>query len=1021
MAQPSSAPAISERQLAIVLGHSLPDSAFASCLERIEILQPPAGHPLWNVNDPPAGVYIVLVGKVRLLDSSENLIATLEAGAAFGASTLFLQETFQPYAARAALKLKLGFVPGDLLRSLMIQHPEIRSHLHRQAVQQDLLLLCRQHPLLAGAPLDWVRNLATHLERHGLEAGQISPLLFENSALWLVRQGVLRSQTQCLTPGSLYIPSQLPEEWQVEPPVELYSLSHFDWEAIQKDWPPITRIKGSTFKESSLNTHQEEQPDPLVADVKSVRNDRSTETSSPNRQKISAAYFPSPTIKAKQWWQQATRRYPFFEQQSTADCGAACLVMIGRYWGKRFSINRLREIAKVDRNGTSLRGLAAAAEALGFTTRPVKTTLDQLRMQSLPVIAHWEGKHYIVVYEITRRQVVVGDPAIGQRSLRHTEFQSGWTGYSLLLQPTAVLSHTDEPQQTFWQFLRLVKPHSMILAEVFVASVLIQVFGLITPLFTQLILDRVIVQRSQLTLNTIGAGMLLFGLFRIALIALREYLLDHTANRIDLALIVGFIGHTLRLPLRYFESRYVGDIISRVQENEKIQRFLTDQVLSILMDLLTVFIYIGVMLWYSWKLALITLLVLPPYVLLAFVATPFLRRLSREIFAASNDETGYLIQSLTGIRTVKSMAIEQTVMWQWEERFGRAVKAKFSGQVIGNLLQSVSALLETLAVTGLLWFGAWQVIQNQLTIGQLVAFNMLLDQVISPFKRFTLLWSELQEVAIAIERINDVIEAEPEEDLQQRSNRLLPTVRGHVCFDRVTFRYCPESDANILENVSFEVQPGQTVALVGRSGSGKTTLSKLLLGLYPATEGAISIDSYNISSLSVRSLRQQIGVVDQDTFMFGGTIRENLSLSAPGIAQAEIIEAAQLAGAHAFIKELPMGYDTQIGEGGSLLSGGQRQRLAIARAILNNPRILILDEATSNLDTESERIIQKNLNRILQDRTTLIIAHRLSTVRNADLILVLDRGIVVERGTHDQLIAQRGQYFYFNQQQLVAT
>ncbi len=809
--------------------------------------------------------------------------------------------------------MQLCYVPGDLLRSLIRKYPNIREHLHHQAVLRD-------------------QQLAE-----------------------LVHDAVRSAKSQ---------------------PVEAFSRES---EAAVLPQPVAERKK---------------------------------------QKKISKAYFPNPTLQVGHLWQRVIRRYPFFQQQSAADCGAACLVMVSRYWGKRFSVNRLRDIANVDRNGASLRGLAAAAESIGFTTRPVKASLNKLAEQSLPAIVHWEGRHYVVVYEVVRSHVIVADPAIGQRTLTHAQFKAGWTGYTLLLQPTVLLKEADEARQPFWQFFELMKPHQLVLLEIFAASVLIQIFGLITPLFTQLLLDRVVVQRSNLTLTAIGLGLLIFGLFRVAMTGLRQYLLDHTANRVDLALIVGFISHTFRLPLSFFESRYVGDIISRVQENRKIQRFLTGEALSIALDLLTVFIYVGLMFWYSWKMALLTLVIVPPFVLLALIATPFLQRISREIFGAYNEETGYLIQSLTGIRTVKSMAVEQTVRWQWEELFGKSIKTTFSGQVIGNTLQIFSSTIQTVMTTVLLWFGAWQVIQNELTIGQLVAFNMLLGNVINPFQRLIMLWNELQEVIIAVERIGDVIDAEPEEDLQHQARQSLPPIRGHIHFEQVTFRYHPENDVNTLENVSFEVQPGQMVALVGRSGSGKTTISKLLLGLYPPTEGKILVDGYDVTSLSLRSLRQQIGVVDQDTFLFGGTIRENISLGHPEATLEEIIEAAQQAGAHLFIKELPMGYETQIGEGGGMLSGGQRQRLAIARALLGNPRLLILDEATSSLDAESERIIQTNLSTILQARTTLVIAHRLSTVRNADLILVLDRGVLIESGTHDELMARRGHYFYLNQQQL---
>jgi len=1018
------------QHLAKSLGQPLSEQELSNCCKQIEIKEPSAGKPFWQTADATVGIYIILAGKVRLLDRTDNLIASVGVGASFGELTLFPDEQFQPYAARASLNLKLCYVPGDCLRSLIRKYPSIGQHLHTCAVLWDLLLLCRQTPSLSNAPYEGVMQTLPLLEQHNLQIGKLPTSLLKEQELWLLRRGeLLHPSGLRLTAGNIYVCSQLPKErgWQVTQPTQLYSVGRSHWETAlanlpqlaeltNSDTPPVGEGEMGRWRDGEIEkfpNSKSNAPLPLRS------SGRSENLKSPEfKTKISKAYFPHPTVKIGHLWQRFTRRYSYFQQQSASDCGAACLVMVSRYWGKRFSVNRLRDIANVDRNGASLRGLAAAAESIGFSTRPVKASLDKMAQQCLPAIVHWEGKHYIVVYEVTRDRVIVADPAIGQRTLTHAQFKAGWTGYALLLQPTALLKETKETTTPFWQFFELAKPHGLVLLEVFIASVLLQIFGLITPLFTQLLLDRVVVQRSNLTLTAVGLGLLIFSLFRVAMTGLRQYLLDHTANRVDLALIVGFISHTFRLPLNYFESRYVGDIISRVQENRKIQRFLTGEALSIVLDLLTVFIYVGLMFWYSWKMALLTLAIVPPFVLLALIATPFLQRVSREIFGAHNEETGYLIQSLTGIRTVKSMAVEMSVRWHWEELFGQSIKKTFSGQVIGNTLQIFSSTIEAVVNTGLLWFGAWLVIQNELTIGQLVAFNMLLGNVINPFQRLIVLWNELQEVLIAVERINDVIDAEPEEDLHSSTRQSLPPIHGHICFDKVTFRYHPESDVNTLENVSFQAQPGQMIALVGRSGSGKTTISKLILGLYPPTEGKILIDGYDVTSLSLRSLRQQIGVVDQDTFLFGATIHENISVGHPEATLEEIIEAAQQAGAHQFIKELPMGYETQIGEGGGMLSGGQRQRLAIARALLGNPRLLILDEATSSLDAESERIIQTNLSTILQERTTLVIAHRLSTVRNADKILVLDRGVLVESGTHDELMTKRGHYFYLNQQQL---
>ncbi len=737
---------------------------------------------------------------------------------------------------------------------------------------------------------------------------------------------------------------------------------------------------------------------------------------SPKNQ-FQAGYFPTPSQKIGQWWKKVTHKYPFYAQQSSSDCSAACVVMVGRYWGKEFNINRLRELAYVSRDGASLKGLANAVENLGFNSRPVKASLDRLAEQELPAIVHWKGNHYIVVFEITLEYVIVGDPAIGQRKFTRAEFIEGWTGYCLLITPTLALKNVEGKSTNFLQLFQLIIPHKVVITEIFIASIVLQIFGLISPIFTQLILDRAVIHKSASSLATFGVGLLIFGGFQIIMTALRQYLIALTANRVDAALLVGFIRHTFSLPLSYFDARHVGDIISRIQENNKIQSFVTGESLGILLDLMSVFVYATLMFLYSWKLALVTLISIPPFLILNFASTPFLKRMSREIFNASNEENSYLIEALNGVRTVKSMSVEKSVRWEWEERLNKEIKQSYRGQMMGIKIQIISSIINTISSTAMIWIGASLVIAGEFTIGQLFAFNMISANVISPFQRLAGLWNHLQELGIAIERLCDVIEAKPEED-GESSRQSIGKLQGYVKFEHVTFRYNKDADTNILENINFEIKPGQTIALVGRSGSGKTTLAKLILGLYRPTSGKISIDGKDLSTISLHSLRSQVGVVDQDTFLFSGTVKKNITLAKPGAKPAELERAAEMAGAHEFISKMPMGYDTEIGEGGGMLSGGQRQRIAIARALLSNPRLLVFDEATSSLDTESERIIQNNLEKIRRNRSTIIIAHRLSTVQNADLILVLDKGVLIESGSHQQLMAKRGQYYYLNQQQI---
>ncbi|TAE57118.1 MAG: ATP-binding cassette domain-containing protein [Nostocales cyanobacterium] len=1014
-----------ESKITTVLGENISSKSLQKCLLELEILTSKSIQLLWQPTTAKSGIYIILSGKVRLLDNNDNLITSLDVGDSYGELVLFPEEKFQPYVIRTSTELNLCYLNGYLLNNIIKENPSVKNILKYRAENRDLLLLLyqkskilyRRHQFLG------LSKALSLFERHQLKTSAEIQTLTDGK-LWVLYQGEIIDDEGVNLASGVIFNHVNQKNWQVLKPPIVYILRE---ENLQKAVEYCQKI--SEFLPDNPDTqytinqpvsYQKYRRKPPLKKYPTTKIIPFTngEFKEEETTKKSLSYFPSPGVKIGHWWGSFTKKYPFLAQQSAADCGAACLVMVGMYWGKNLSINNLREMTNVNRNGASLKALGTTAESLGFISRPVKATLEKLAEQPLPAIAHWEGKHFIVVYEISKTKVIVCDPAIGKRSLNKAEFTEHWSGYALLLEPTNLLKKTKDEKTNFWKFYELVKPHYWTIAEILTASVLIQLFGLITPIFTQLLLDRVLVQRSINTLNAVGLGMIFFGLFSIAINSVRQYLLDHTANKISISLLVGFIKHTFKLPLSYFESRYVGDIVSRIQENQKIQQFLTGQTLSILLDMLTLVVYLVLMFSYSSSMALFVLCTVPPFFILALASTGILRQISREIFNAGTKESSYLIEALTGIRTVRSLAIEETVRWHWEGLLNDLVKKAFNAQIVGNRLQIISGTIQTFVNTSLLWYGAYQVINEQLTIGQLIAFNMLVGNVLSPFHRLSLLWNELQEIIISTERINDVLAAETEEDLQRQSFKILDKLNGDIQFDQVTFRYHPESETNVLENLSFEIKPGQMIALVGRSGSGKTTLSKLILGLYIPTAGKILIDGFDIRNISLRTLRSQVGVVDQDTFLFGGTIRENIAIAHPEASLEDIIYAAKLAGADEFIQKLPMGYESQIGEGGGMLSGGQRQRLAIARALMGNPSLLLFDEATSHLDAESERIIQNNLKTIIKGRTSIIIAHRLSTVRYADLILVLDHGVLVESGTHDELMAQQGHYYYLNQQQL---
>jgi ATP-binding cassette subfamily B protein len=512
--------------------------------------------------------------------------------------------------------------------------------------------------------------------------------------------------------------------------------------------------------------------------------------------------------------------------------------------------------------------------------------------------------------------------------------------------------------------------------------------------------------------------MVLVTLFTTLVSAVRQYLLQHTSIKIDVTLIIIFYRHLLKLPIDYFEKRKIGDFVSRFAEAEKVRELLTGTAITTLLDSVMVIVYLALMFYYNAKLALVLVIYVPCFALLTFGFTPYLNRKSRDMFARHADSESMLVESISGIHTIKTLGVERGMRWRWEELKLKAVNVGLQMMMASVAIESMISVLYRASSMVVLYLGAWQVMEGALTVGELMAFNTLMFSVITPIGRLMGLWQQGQEARLAVERLNDVLDSEIEQSRARSSLLQLPTLGGHVKLENVSYRFGTRTDANVLTGIDLELFPGQTVAIVGRSGSGKTTLAKLLMGMYKPTEGRILVDGIDLQSIELASYRRQLGVVAQDSFLFSGTMRENIALGDPEPDFNAVVQAATLANAHDFICGMPLGYDTVVGERGANLSGGQRQRISIARALYRNPRLLILDEATSALDVESEAAIQKHLKKVLADRTAVVIAHRLSTVMDADLIVVLDRGVIVETGNHKTLLEKQGLYYYLTSQQL---
>ena len=695
----------------------------------------------------------------------------------------------------------------------------------------------------------------------------------------------------------------------------------------------------------------------------------------------------------------------------------ACFQMLAQHFQLPFRREVIRRVLKdqLERSGTiSLPVAGAIAELMGLKAQLVNVPAKAVSRLKPPALLRWQDG-LAVLYEARDRQLVLGVPESGIIRRTPQEFGQVWGegGQVLLLEATK-----ETPQERFglqW-FLPSVKRYSGVLSLVFVASFFVQLFQLANPLMIQVIIDKVIVQGSLPTLNILGGFLLAIAVFEALLTALRTYLFVDTTNRIDMTLGSEIIDHLLRLPLRYFEKRPVGELSSRVNELERIRQFLTGTALTVVLDSVFSVVYIAVMLLYSWQLTLASLASVPLFVGLTLFFSPVIRRQLRSKAERNAETQSHLVEVMTGIQTVKAQNIELRARWRWQERYARYVSTGFQNVITSTIASSSSNFLNKVSGLVVLWFGAALVLSGDLTLGQLIAFRIIAGYVTSPLLRLAQLWQNFQETALSLERLSDIVDT-PQEAEQDRDNIPMPLVKGHVKYENITFRF-KRSGPLQLNGVDLEVEPGTFVGVVGQSGAGKSTLTKLLARLYEPEGGRILVDNYDISKVELYSLRRQVGVVPQETLLFEGSVQENIALTNPDATTEEVIEAAQAAAAHEFIMGLPNGYNTRVGERGGSLSGGQRQRIAIARTVLQRPRLLILDEATSALDYSTEQQVSQNLSRVFSDRTVFFITHRLATIKYAaDVILMMDAGRVVEQGTHAELMAQRGRYFYLYQQQ----
>ncbi|HEY1771031.1 MAG TPA: peptidase domain-containing ABC transporter [Chthoniobacterales bacterium] len=1018
----------------------LPDEHFEKLRALLQEESYEFGDLIVRQGEPAESFYVLLSGRARVVKADQNgaeiVLATIKPGDSFGEAALAEGGTRSATVRCSTAVEGLRLDRADFLE-LAEKNPELKQHLEMTARHRALHGFLYQFSNFGRLPVPALRSLIEKLKPVEIAKGRaIIKQGDAPGAMFILEKGRARAFAQNNGSernlafyrdgdffGELSILNGSPRAATVEAysDCRLLALEPEAVRDLKRHYPEFEQLmterlaqyQATTEARLPLDFTSEMLPAETAAHNKIAID---TDAKPIAREDGEAPFEEEGGLFRKS--KKRIRKIEAIEQIDEMDCGAASLGMICRHFGRKVSLPRIRELCHTSTDGTSLKAICRAATELGLAARALKISLRNLSVMPLPAIIHWEGNHWMVLYDVQEKFVKVADPAIGLRKIPRKEFEQNWSGYAALFDYTTAFANAPESKAGFAWLLPFLAKFKVLFAQVMLLAVAITMLELLFPIFTEMVVDKVIVEKDigLLKLILLGMGTVLF--FVQASSLAQEYLLSFAAVRLDTAILDFLSRQMLALPMTYFTSRRTGDIQRRLDGARQVRQFAVQHGIGAVLALVQLIGALSLMLIYSPSLMFAFLATTPLYGGLMYFSQKVLRPLFAGVEESQGKYSSHQIDAIKGIEAVKAAAAESVFRDMMLNEFLSVSRKLFRSSFIVMTYDSVMQTIGMVSTAIFLWVGANQVMNGSLSIGGFVAFSSLTAMAYGGILRTLGVWDNLQFATVLLNRLNDVFEQEPEQGRDR--SRLTPvhSLEGRIELRGVSFKYGGPEAPNILTNITLDIAPGRMVAFVGRSGCGKTTLIKLIAGLLEPTEGSILFDHVDLKSLNYRDVRRHIGMVLQENHIFNESIARNIAFGDSEPDLDRVLLAAQAAAAHDFIMRLPLGYETKIGESGLSLSGGQKQRVAIARAIYNNPPVLIFDEATSALDTESERAIQDNLTRLTAGRTTIVIAHRLSTIREADSIVVLEKGSVAEVGNHDELMAQRGLYFYLSSQQL---